>query len=1075
MHSRRLLQQYAVDMWAKIEGARLDWVRRNQGPIRADKYNGLLDAQANDDLPNAGARVILPPTIYGSPRWFNERFQDAMAIVRKYGKPDLFLTFTCNPKWQEIEEALNEGESYTDRPDLCVRVFKMKLDALLLDLLKRQILGPVKAYTATVEFQKRGLPHAHIVLIMDDGYKPLTPEMVDNIVCAEIPDRDLNPELYKVITSNNIHGPCGNVNINCPCMVGDEVERKCSKNFPKALVENTVLSQQNYPQYKRRSPEDGGNIHQVNRGTAANPNVFHVDNSWVVPYNPFLSLRYKAHINVEVVYSTKCVKYLYKYLTKGQDRIVMELDANNEVEQYQNARYISASEAYWRIYGFELHHRSPPVQKLECHLPGEQVHVFADGEQEQVLEQGPRKTMLEAYFETNFRDPAARAILYPDFPQHYTWNTTPKEWRKRKRGYQVGRVPMVTLTPHTAERFYLRLLLYNKAGATSFDDLKTIDQELCSTFQEACVRLGLLERDDELDSVIEEATTIRFGDQLRDVFINILIYCRPSDTRAFWERHKRQLCEDHVRRLSLQQPTPQIYNLVLWYIQERLQLDGLDLERHFNLPPLNQLQPGDVPRIIREETSYDTDALRESIPGRIESLNDEQMLVYNDVIQSIDNGEGKIFALQASGGTGKTYTLNLVLDTIRSRGEIALAAAMSGIAATLLHNGRTLHSRCGVPINITEHSTCNFTKLDATGKLMKDTKILIIDEVSMGHKYIFEALDRTLRFVRDREDQPFGELTVLFSADWRQCLPVVPRGSRGQIVNSCLKTSYIWQHVHDYTLETNMRVAQNGGDPEFARYLIQCGDGNLPILDGKYQVNIPENLQFTGDIDSMCDWVFEDLENNSTNRQWTSSRAIICPTNKTVDIINNKMMDKFPGEEHLYRSYDTLEEAQDQQMYPNEYINNLTPSGLPPHKLKLKVRAPIMLMRNFNPYQGHCNGTKYIITNLHTRIIEAVVANGPYAGNNILIPRIPLIPSETSFPFRMKRKQFPIRPCFAITSNKSQGQTLQRVGVYLDRHFFSHGAYYVAQSRVGSAANLRVLCPESPATTKNVVYPEVLG
>ena len=125
-----------------------------------------------------------------------------------------------------------------------------------------------------------------------------------------------------------------------------------------------------------------------------------------------------------------------------------------------------------------------------------------------------------------------------------------------------------------------------------------------------------------------------------------------------------------------------------------------------------------------------------------------------------------------------------------------------------------------------------------------------------------------------------------------------------------------------------MRVAQNGGDPEFARYLIQCGDGNLPILDGKYQVNIPENLQFTGDIDSMCDWVFEDLENNSTIRQWTSSRAIICPTNKTVDIINNKMMDKFPGEEHLYRSYDTLEEAQDQQMYPNEYINNLTPSGL---------------------------------------------------------------------------------------------------------------------------------------------------
>ena len=131
---------------------------------------------------------------------------------------------------------------------------------------------------------------------------------------------------------------------------------------------------------------------------------------------------------------------------------------------------------------------------------------------------------------------------------------------------------------------------------------------------------------------------------------------------------------------------------------------------------------------------------------------------------------------------------------------------------------------------------------------MKDTKILIIDEVSMGHKYIFEALDRTLRFVRDREDQPFGELTTYYFLLIGDSVFLWSRGE-----------------VHNYTLETNMQVAQNGGDPEFARYLIQCGDGNLPILDGKYQVNIPENLQCTGDIDSMCDWVFEDLENNSTN------------------------------------------------------------------------------------------------------------------------------------------------------------------------------------------------------------------
>ena len=145
MKCRRLTQQYAVDMWSKIVGARLDWVRRNQTQIRAEKYNGLLDAQAAGDLANAGHRIILPPTVYGSPRFYTECLQNAMVIVRKYGKPDLFITFTCNPKWNEIQSGLNQGEKYTDRPDLCVRVFKLKTDELMNDLIKKEILGKVRA------------------------------------------------------------------------------------------------------------------------------------------------------------------------------------------------------------------------------------------------------------------------------------------------------------------------------------------------------------------------------------------------------------------------------------------------------------------------------------------------------------------------------------------------------------------------------------------------------------------------------------------------------------------------------------------------------------------------------------------------------------------------------------------------------------------------------------------------------------------------------------------------------------------------------------------------------------------
>jgi ATP-dependent DNA helicase PIF1 len=183
-------------------------------------------------------------------------------------------------------------------------------------------------------------------------------------------------------------------------------------------------------------------------------------------------------------------------------------------------------------------------------------------------------------------------------------------------------------------------------------------------------------------------------------------------------------------------------------------------------------------------------------------------------------------------------------------------------------------------------------------------------------------------------------------------------------------------------------------------------------------------------------------------------------------------MSKFPGEERLYRSFDTLEE--EQHLFLAEFINTLTPSGVPPHELYLKVGAPIMLMRNFHPFEGHCNGTKYVIRRLHDRIIEAEIAGGPYRGNTLLIPRIKIKPSEQTFPFQMCRKQFPVRPCFAITSNKAQGQTLQRVAIYLDRHFFSHGSYYVAQSRVGDDDELKIVSLLDAKATQNVVYPEIL-
>ena len=138
------------------------------------------------------------------------------------------------------------------------------------DILKSEIFEVVKAHTATIEFQKRGLPHAHILLILDNASKPTTPEMIDRIVCAKIPDEVLNPRLHSIITSQNIHGPCGNINSKCPCMS----LKQCTKQFPKKYQSVTKVTEATYPLYPRRNVYEGDRIHiKIVKGEA-----FSIDN-----------------------------------------------------------------------------------------------------------------------------------------------------------------------------------------------------------------------------------------------------------------------------------------------------------------------------------------------------------------------------------------------------------------------------------------------------------------------------------------------------------------------------------------------------------------------------------------------------------------------------------------------------------------------------------------------------------------------------------------------------------------------------------------------------------------------------
>jgi hypothetical protein len=255
----------------------------------------------------------------------HQNYQDAMAIVRKLTKPDLFVTMTCNPNWPEIQENLRPGQQAWERPDLCARVFKAKLKEFLHEINRDYIFGVIKGQIYVIEFQKRGLPHAHILLILADVDKPKTSDDYDRFVAAEIPDPETQPRLFASITTHMIHGPCGPKESNplekyaCPCYDVDTGD--CSKHFPKGYTSETTISKDSYPVYMRRDPALGGRsfVRTVHR------EEFTFTNEWVVPYNPYTSLRYNCHINVEIVNSIRSVKYLYKYVYKGHDRVSVRL------------------------------------------------------------------------------------------------------------------------------------------------------------------------------------------------------------------------------------------------------------------------------------------------------------------------------------------------------------------------------------------------------------------------------------------------------------------------------------------------------------------------------------------------------------------------------------------------------------------------------------------------------------------------------------------------------------------------------------------------------------------------------
>lgn len=1074
----RLTNEYLVDMFTRDLDCRLNYIRENQHNVMREDAE-LMGVASVEPTEN----IYLPSSFLGSNRWASEQIADSLALAAQYGPPTFFITMTCNPTWPEIVSQLCPGQTHTHVPLIVVRVFKQKLrrlEQLLSSMFPNA--GHIVYFIHSIEFQKRGLPHAHILVKYSSDC--VSPSAIDAVVSAELPT-DPTDRLLVEQHMMHKHPPADSRVLARYCQRETDGVRTCRFHYPHPVRSETTVDHGGRVLYRRRHEEDG----------------------MVVPHCLPLLRALHCHINFEVANSSHLFQYIFKYIHKGPDRARYTVrapgQAVDEIEEYWNARYLSAGEAAWRILGFHITRKYPAVTALPVHIPNTTLHrqyTRSNDSNEDSL------SLLERYFARphgTFTTTQGHLLAFDEltYCEYFTlfrlvsYNASyahranyfeeqhPPATRHAIRMHVVLRSASTDhiarvrpVRPSEGERFYIRTLLLHRA-VRSFNDLLTIDNIQHSTFQLAASALGLFAHANEGDLAMQEAIDmLSTPHQLRVLFAHLLINDCISTPVTLWQGIVHFLAQDYIIAHNAHEALG---------VNQALQQLSLLLEEHgktlsdYGLPE---------PLTYAAEVEHELERWYPALPhitsraqNSISVLNADQQTIFDAVISAALNDTPFLAFVDGKAGTGKTFLVNAMCDFLRAREHVVLATATSAYAAQLYSGGRTTHSTFKVPVNNNnEFLRSPITARSSRGELIRHARLIIWDEAPMTNKAVLACVEATLRDVCNRPNVPFGGKTVVLLGDFRQTAPVVRAGRKADVLRASIKSSPLWHLFTIYPLTLPVRNAQ---DPEFATFIDNIGDGTAGPQVSLHLMNKASSAQ------QLIDFVFPPPRLRDPVS--CAKRAILAPTNRQVDAYNEEIQQAVLGDSRTYLAADSLKEADDANIVPPadahsllDYAARRTPPGLPPHTLVIKINAVYRLLRNFSIEQGLVKNVRVVVTALGNRVITVRIlrhdtsqsteyGNGESHGQ-FLIPRITFT-HELHSGFTLLRRQYPLALAYATTFHSCQGLTLDRVGVDLTTPVFTHGQLYTALSRVRHRSHALVRLPEKNlGLTTNVTYNELL-